>query len=129
MANTIFAQSTVKPVGDQEKLTSPERAVLPNEKTEGVSSAQATVNKTRELEKQSEDQAEAVQEKVAELNSYMQHLNRKLQFSVDDQSGNTVVKVIDSETDELIRQVPAQEILDVKNAINEYRGLLFETKA
>jgi flagellar protein FlaG len=48
---------------------------------------------------------------------------------VDDQSGNTVVKVIDSETDELIRQVPAQEILDVKNAINEYRGLLFETKA
>jgi flagellar protein FlaG len=129
MANTIYAQSTVKPTGDQDKLTSPERAVMPNEKTDSVSNTQATVEKTRELEKQSEEQAEAVQEKVAELNTHMQHLNRKLQFSVDDNSGDTVVKVIDSDTDELIRQVPAQEILDVKNAINEYRGLLFETKA
>jgi flagellar protein FlaG len=66
---------------------------------------------------------------VAELNQYVQNLERKLQFSVDDTSGDTVVRVIDKETDELIRQIPSEELLEVKHAIDEYRGILFETKA
>jgi flagellar protein FlaG len=78
---------------------------------------------------QTEERAEAVKQKVAELNQYVQNLERKLQFSVDDNSGDTVVKVIDKETDELIRQIPSEELLEVKHAIDEYRGILFETKA
>jgi uncharacterized FlaG/YvyC family protein len=69
---------------------------------------------------------EEVRESVASLNQHMQNLNRNLQFSVDETSGETVVQVIDADTEELVRQIPAQEIIDVKNALDKYRGLLFQ---
>jgi len=69
---------------------------------------------------------EDVREKVADLNQYMQNLNRSLQFSVDEGSGQTVIQVIDSETEELVRQIPSQELIDVKNTLEEFRGLIFK---
>jgi len=75
-----------------------------------------------------QEQQEQLEAKVAELNDYVQHLNRNLQFSVDEQSGQTVVKVIDAETKELVRQIPSQEVLDARNAVDNYRGLLLQTK-
>ena len=75
-----------------------------------------------------EEQLAAIQDRVVELNSYMQNMNRSLQFSVDDQSGDTVIKVIDSETDELIRQIPAEELLVLRSSLEEYRGMLLEMR-
>ena len=82
---------------------------------------------SRQLEA-TDEQLAAIQDRVVELNSYMQNLNRSLQFSVDDQSGDTVIKVIDSETDELIRQTPAEELLVVRSSLEEYRGMLLEMR-
>lgn len=83
-----------------------------------------------ELSKQqAEEKNEAIQNKVAEINEYVQKLDRKLEFTVDDSSGDTVVKVIDSETDKLIRQIPSDEILRIRDAVDTYRGILLETKA
>jgi flagellar protein FlaG len=79
-------------------------------------------------EQKSEDKKEVLHEKVAQLNEHMQHLNRSLQFSVDETSGDTVVKVIDAETKEVVRQIPSQDVIDARNAVSEYRGLLLETK-
>lgn len=82
---------------------------------------------SRQLEA-TDEQLAAIQDRVVELNSYMQNLNRSLQFSVDDQSGDTVIRVIDSETDELIRQIPAEELLVVRSSLEEYRGMLLEMR-
>jgi flagellar protein FlaG len=73
--------------------------------------------------------SEALQEKVAQLNDHMQNLQRQLRFQVDDQSGDTIVQVIDSETDKLVRQIPSQEVLDVRDAIERYKGILLKEKA
>ncbi|MEM7209377.1 MAG: flagellar protein FlaG [Pseudomonadota bacterium] len=48
---------------------------------------------------------------VRDINDYVQRVQRTLQFSVDDDTGTTVVKVLDSETDEVIRQFPPEEAL------------------
>jgi len=48
---------------------------------------------------------------VRNLNDFVQKSRRELNFSVDDQTGRTVVKVIDRETKEVIRQIPAEEVL------------------
>ncbi|PCJ33301.1 MAG: flagellar biosynthesis protein FlaG [Gammaproteobacteria bacterium] len=85
-----------------------------------------------ELEKESDkavSKQDALQSKITQLNQHMQSLNRNLQFSVDDTSGDTIVKVIDSETDKLIRQIPSQEVIDSRHAIEDFRGLILETKA
>jgi flagellar protein FlaG len=98
-----------------------------------VSTTQQTATATSESLEQQElerqQRAEALQEKVTELNDYMQHFNRSLQFTVDDSSGDTIVKVIDSDTDEVVRQIPSQALLDVRNAAEKYRGILLEVKA
>lgn len=48
---------------------------------------------------------------VRNINEYVQQVQRTLQFSIDDDTGTTVVKVLDSATDEVIRQFPPEEAL------------------
>lgn len=54
---------------------------------------------------------------------------RDLRFSIDDTTGRTVVKVLDVTTDELIRQIPAEEVLDIAHAIDKLQGLLIKQRA
>ena len=56
---------------------------------------------------------------VGRVNDYVQILNRDLEFSFDEQSGDTIVKVIDSESGEVIRQIPPEEILAISQALND----------
>lgn len=88
--------------------------------------ATATSESLEQQEVERQQRAEALQQKVTELNDYMQNFNRSLQFTVDENSGDSVVKVIDSETDEVVRQIPSEALLDARNAAEKYRGILLE---
>ena len=52
-----------------------------------------------------------------------------LRFTVDEDTGRTVVKVLDSATDQVIRQIPSEEILSIAKALDKLSGLLLEQKA
>lgn len=62
--------------------------------------------------------------------------NRRLEFVLSKHSSaNTVVKVIDRDTDEMIRQIPSEEFIkmaekinELTTEINEVQGLLFKSK-
>ncbi len=72
--------------------------------------------------------SEKLQETVREMNAKVQNLRRNLQFSIDDASGRSVVRVIDAETDEVIRQIPSEEILNLAHRLtelNEEQGVIF----
>lgn len=60
-----------------------------------------------------------IQASVTRLNEYVQNYHRELQFNVDEQSGRTVIKVVDAETDEVIRQIPAEEMLVLAQQLAE----------
>ena len=68
-------------------------------------------------------------EVVAVLNDFVQQIQRDLNFSVDEDSGRTVVKVLDTETKEVIRQIPSQEVLDRIHHLQDVQGLLFKDQA
>jgi flagellar protein FlaG len=53
-------------------------------------------------------------------------LNRRLQFSINRELGEVVVKVIDSETDKVIREVPPEELQRLHIRMREIIGLLFD---
>lgn len=59
--------------------------------------------------------SQAVQEKVqtavAQMNEYIQSTQRDLNFTYDPGSGETVVKVLDRKTQEVIRQIPDEIFL------------------
>ena len=65
---------------------------------------------------------QALDAAVKQLNSYVQSVNRNIEFNIDNDSGKTVVKVIDSETDELIRQFPDEEALYIARQLNDASG-------
>ena len=75
---------------------------------------------TTPLRPLNENEVEGV---VGDLRQYVQNLQRTLQFSVDEESGQTVVRVVDSETKEVIRQIPAEELLRIAHRL-QVAGLL-----
>jgi len=54
---------------------------------------------------------------------------RNLQFSIDDATGRSVVKVVDSSTNEVIRQIPSEELLAITRSIDKFSGLFVKQKA
>ena len=84
---------------------------------------------------------EQLQAAVAKVSSYVQSLSRSLDIRSDDRTGDTVIKVFDKGTDELIRQIPSEEVLAISAAISEQldvlklmgedgaRGLLLKTQS
>lgn len=54
---------------------------------------------------------------------------RDLSFSLDDSTGRVVVKVTDSTSGEVIRQIPSEEALRLAERLDEARSLLFKAEA
>lgn len=52
-----------------------------------------------------------------------------LEFSVDNDTGKTVVRVVDASTQELIRQIPSEEMLSIARNMDRLEGLLIKSKA
>ena len=80
----------------------------------GSSEAGASQDAARRAPAQPVDQ-EAIEQAVRQMNSYTQNLQRALQFRVDKDSGQTVVRVLDAKTDQVIRQIPTEEVLFIAN--------------
>ena len=72
---------------------------------------------------------EQLQQKLQELTEQVQSRQRDLSFSVDDDTGRTVVKVINSNTEEVVRQIPAEEILQIAHRIENGEGGMLELEA
>jgi flagellar protein FlaG len=71
-----------------------------------------------------------LQQAVSTINQALQASTRNLEFSVDTSTERTVVKVVDTDTGELIRQLPSDATLAISRGIAEFQqGLLLEQKA
>ncbi|MBP7712423.1 MAG: flagellar protein FlaG [Gammaproteobacteria bacterium] len=65
-------------------------------------------------------------ELAEELSELAQVVRRELDFSVDEDSGRTVIRVVDSETGKLVRQIPPEEVLTLVARFREYQAGLVE---
>ncbi|HID44917.1 MAG TPA: flagellar protein FlaG [Chromatiaceae bacterium] len=64
-------------------------------------------------EKEEKVTQQKVSEAVGKLNEYVQAIRRELKFSIDEKSGRTVITVLDSQTKEIIRQIPPEEVVSL----------------
>lgn len=72
---------------------------------------------------------ETVRQSADQINRFVSQFDRNLQFTVDEETGTNVVKVIDMETEEVIRQIPSEELLAIARALDKLQGLLIKDKA
>ena len=63
--------------------------------------------------------AQDVAQAARDITDFVQSVNRSLQISVDEVLGSTIVKVLDSDTDEVIRQIPQEEIVAVARFLEQ----------
>lgn len=71
----------------------------------------------KELE-QKEEQA-AVEEVASKLQEFVNLIDKKLQFSVDEDSGRQVVRVTDNLSGDVIRQIPSEEVLRLARNLSD----------
>ena len=65
-----------------------------------------------------ENQA-SLENAVQEVESFLQTQNRNLAFSIDDETKRSVVTVKDSESGDVIRQIPSEEVLALAERIQD----------
>ena len=70
-----------------------------------------------------------VESAVSQISEFVQNLQRDLQFSVDEDSGRIVIKVIDSETNEVIRQIPPEDALRLARDLGSAGSLILKERA
>jgi flagellar protein FlaG len=75
-----------------------------------------------------EPSPEKIRAATNELEQVSLAFNRRLQFFVDQKSEQLLVKVIDRETDKVIKVLPPEELQRLHNRIKETIGLLFDEK-
>ncbi|MGB3212419.1 MAG: flagellar protein FlaG [Desulforhopalus sp.] len=82
-----------------------------------------------DLEKSSGSDKGGVQpeEILSQIKSLTEDGLYSVRFENNREFNELVVKVVDTETDEVIRQVPAEEVLGVKASLAELRGKIVDT--
>ncbi len=121
----MYEREALPRISEVKAVSRPARqqtAVVGTQAAPGSSEVDATSGSRDTQQQQAAQQAAAggvdartLQQAVGQLNTYAQNLNRALQFRVDRDSGETVVRVLDSTTDEVIRQIPTEEVLTIAN--------------
>ena len=74
-------------------------------------------------------QQDLIKQMADKLNQKLQLFDSSLQIEIDKDTGIQVVKIIDNETKEVIRQLPPETMLKIAKYIDEITGLLFEKRA
>jgi flagellar protein FlaG len=86
-------------------------------------------SKAEKLKERSEAQREELGQAVSQLNDFVQNVQRDLQFEVDNDLGQTIVKVVDQQTQEVIRQIPDEVALRLAEKLQQDEPLtLFNIK-
>ncbi len=81
----------------------------------------------QEESKRSEDRN--VEKIVAQLKKAIERLNVELKLDVDRESNTVVVKVLDPETKKIIRQIPEEELLEIRKRMKELIGVLYDRES
>lgn len=65
---------------------------------------------------------------VDAINRFLQD-NSEVHFSIDEDSGLSVVKVIDTETKKVLRQLPSEQSLEIGKNLGSLKGMLIDSEA
>lgn len=119
------ATMVVQPPGAATRATLEAGAPLAADRTASSAAKEAA----KEADKESQDLTTSVQEATKRLQDFVSTVRGDIQFSMDSESGEVVVKVIDRESKEVLRQIPSKEALEIASALDRFQGLLVKQQA
>lgn len=85
-------------------------------------------NTNTELRREEDSQKETLQA-VNFANAVAELFDKKIEFSYDERIQQVVVKIMEGNSEEVIRQIPPEEIIELVAKLREdFRGLIFDQK-
>ena len=106
-----------------------ERAVDDVKQTEAQNQQKLQQNQYKnnnQDEKSQPLEREQLEQMAQQLQDFMGEMNRSLQFKVDEDSGRDVIKVLDKNSGEVIKQYPSEEVLSLVSKLSESAGILID---
>ncbi len=108
--NVFVRENLVKPPlrnSQKSEATQESRSETKLEERQEIASKQSPSDEIKEMSEAKLDKT------ISQLNTSLQNMQRSLEFSVDKDAGQIVINVKDKETDEVIRQIPSKEVLEL----------------
>ena len=96
---------------------------------EVVSQVVSTVIKPSNVDASSQPTREVVAKAAADIQQFVQSMGRNLSFSVDETTGYNVVRVVNPNTGELVRQLPSEELLKIARDFQRLNNVLVSQRA
>jgi flagellar protein FlaG len=118
-------------VGAQTAYNSRQQIELQSRTTERIvenrkQQAQSQQRVTERISVSRDEIHQKIQEAVDRMDTYSGSLQKKFKYTINDDIDQVVVKIIDPNTDKVIKELPAAEIQKLQARIQEYLGLLID---
>ena len=125
-----IVQSTKSTVAQQpEAVKDPGVANVQNVQKNVVSEIASLEIKNPDVVEFSKPSADAIAKAAEDIQNFVKDMGRNLNFSVDEVTGYNVVRVVNPETNELIRQLPSEELLKIARSMKDLGNVLVNQKA
>lgn len=74
--------------------------------------------------------AEAARQAAAQINAFLKSSSAaSVEFTIEGKSDQVIVRIVDSNTNQLIRQIPSEQVLAISQALDGISGMLLKQKA
>ncbi|MDH5446327.1 MAG: flagellar protein FlaG [Gammaproteobacteria bacterium] len=132
MANEISSITSKIAVGGVADETNKGESVTVREVV--LNRQEVAESRKKEFAEQAKLNREKLDKVVSELKEYVQTMQRDLNFHVDDATGRVVVRVVETSTNKVVRQIPEEEVLALARRLEELlddmpKGMLLEGEA
>ena len=108
--NGFVRENLVQPLQNSQKTESKDKVEA--EKRQEIASKKSPADIVNTLDAK-EMPREELDDTISQLNDSLQNVQRNLEFSIDNDAGRIVINVKDKETDEVVRQIPSEEVLEL----------------
>ncbi len=120
---------TINPLISTNSVLKPLPSVTNSQTPQTVNSALRTASNSTAGAPSVAASENQVQQAIEKIQQTTEKLAQNLQFSIDKDTGITVIKVLDSQTQEVIRQIPTEEAVSIARTLDKVQGLLFNDQA
>ena len=100
-----------------------------HEATTRTSEPQREVERLPAASAQPATDARALRDAAREANEALRTSGAQLEFVVDDEAKTLIVKLVDTETQKVLRQIPSEEMLAIRRNLDRVRGLIVRGEA
>ncbi|HEY8345002.1 MAG TPA: flagellar protein FlaG [Bacillota bacterium] len=105
------------------------KRVEPQERPEKHETSPTPLDRKKQEEKSSgENWLQVLSERVRQLNETLRIFDKRLRFDIHEETRRIMVKVINAETEEVLREIPPEKILDLVASIEKAIGLIVDER-